>query len=165
MIQRSRKVRKSSSPDNMNGFCWRRSATFRTEKARRKWPRRSSVCSAKTIEGCQLRLVSLPRPHHFSLHELFIVGRPLLHQRRLEGYLFASNASTPNVLPALPITSARATAIGTSSSQIHAVPHSETHKVVRKRKAAKATGRVSNPISKRIPNEISVAPCIGPATL
>src|SRR5438477_83578 len=83
------------------------------------------------------------------------------HQRRLEGYLFASNASTPNVLPALPITSARATDIGTSSSQIHAVPHSEIHKVVRKRKAAKATGRVSNPISKRIPNEISVAPCIG----
>src|SRR6266550_7814406 len=86
------------------------------------------------------------------------------HQRRLEGYLFASNASTPNVLPALLITSARATAIGTSSSQIHAVPHSETHKVVRKRKAAKATGRVNNPSSKRIPNEISVAPCIDPTT-
>src|ERR1700737_277442 len=81
---------------------------------------------------------------------------PQPHQRGLDGYLFARNTSTPSVLPALPITSARATAIGTSSSQIHAVPHSETHKVVRKRKAAKATGRVNNPISKRTPNEISV---------
>src|SRR5262249_27202676 len=91
-------------------------------------------------------------------------GLAQFHQRGLNGYLFASNASTPNVLPALQITSARATAIGTSNSQIHAVPHSETHKVVRKSKAARATGRVNNPISKRIPNEISVAACIGPAT-
>src|SRR5437764_8417672 len=115
------------------------------------------------MEHRQTRYVrAIARP---DLRRAFFIGRrSAFHQRILEGYLFASNASTPNVLPALPITSARATAIGTSSSQIHAVPHSETHKVVRKRKAAKATGRVSNPISKRIPNEISVAPCIGPVT-
>jgi hypothetical protein len=73
----------------------------------------------------------------------------------------ASNPSMPQARPARPTASPSDASTGTSSSQIHHVPHSETQRLVRNRNATKAAGRVSRPITSRIPSEISVAACIG----
>src|SRR5512133_315708 len=59
--------------------------------------------------------------------------------------------------------SPRAAITGTSSSHIHEVPHSETHKLPRYRKATNATGRVSKPMTRRTPRKISVTACEGAA--
>ncbi len=64
---------------------------------------------------------------------------------------------------ARPTTSASDASTGTSSSQIHAVPHSETHRLPRYRNATRATGRVSKPTTSSVPREISVRACIGAA--
>jgi len=53
--------------------------------------------------------------------------------------------------------------IGTNSSHIHAVPHSEIHRLPRNRKATNAAGRVSRPMTSRMPSDISVKPCMGAA--
>src|SRR5947207_7566914 len=88
-----------------------------------------------------------------------------LYQSGILGYLRASFVSMPHFRPAPPTIKLNAAIIGISNSQIHAVPHSDIHNEVRNRNAAKATGRVSSPISKRTPKLISVAACIGPATV
>src|SRR5437773_1243070 len=75
----------------------------------------------------------------------------------------ASRASIPHVRPARPTTSASDASTGTSSSQIHAVPHSEIHRLARYAHATRAAGRVSSPSTSRMPSEISVAACNGAA--
>src|SRR5579863_9553661 len=80
-----------------------------------------------------------------------------------EGQRSASHASRPHFRPALPIASPSDAITGTSSSQIHAVPHSETQRLPRYRKATNAAGRVSRPMISRIPREISVTACNGAA--
>ena len=47
------------------------------------------------------------------------------------GQRLARRASTPQVRPALPMFRASEAMMGTSSSQIQAVPHSDTHKLPR----------------------------------
>src|SRR5260370_36637271 len=57
-----------------------------------------------------------------------ILTLPLLSYHQSEdGRLRDKNASTPQVRPAVPTTSASEATIGTNSSPIHAEPHSETH--------------------------------------
>ena len=85
------------------------------------------------------------------------------HQSGILGNFLASLASIPHFLPALPTMRLNAAIIGISNSQIHAVPHSDIHRDVRKRKAASATGRASSPKMRNNPKLISVAACIGPA--
>ncbi len=79
------------------------------------------------------------------------------------GYLRASHASMPHVRPAQPIAKPSDASTGTSSSQIHAVPHSEIHRLARKRDATVAAGRVNSPSVSRTPSEISVTACAGAA--
>src|SRR5262249_9085154 len=76
------------------------------------------------------------------------------HHHGEEGHRRDSRASTPQARPARPTASPRDARTGTNSSQIHAVPHSETQRLVRYRNATKATGRVSKPISSRSPSGI-----------
>ena len=82
------------------------------------------------------------------------------HHHGEDGHRCASRASTPHFRPARPTASASDASTGTSSSQIQAVPHSETHRLPRYRNATKATGRVSRPMTSRIPREISVIACM-----
>src|SRR6266550_6417173 len=88
-----------------------------------------------------------------------------LYQSGILGYLRASLASMPHFRPAPPTIKLKAAIIGISNSQIQAVPHSDTHSEVKKRNAASATGRVSNPSSRKTPKLISVTACKGPATV
>src|ERR1700723_501191 len=85
------------------------------------------------------------------------------HHHGEDGHRCASHASTPHLRPALPIASPSDAITGTSSSQIHAVPHSDTQRLPRYRKAINATGRVNRPITSRIPREISSVACMGAA--
>src|SRR6202166_3488983 len=85
------------------------------------------------------------------------------HHHGEDGHRRDSHASMPHLRPARPITSPSDAITGTSSSQIHAVPHSETQRLPRYRNATKATGRVNRPITSRIPREISVIACSGAA--
>src|ERR1700723_322561 len=85
------------------------------------------------------------------------------HHHGEDGHRCASHASTPHLRPALPIASPSDAITGTSSSQIHAVPHSDTQRLPRYRKATNAAGRVSRPMMSRMPREISVMACIGAA--
>src|ERR1700757_4060241 len=85
------------------------------------------------------------------------------HHHGEDGHRCDSHASTPHLRPARPIASPSDASTGTSSSQIHAVPHSEIQRLPRYRKATNATGRVSRPMTSRIPREISVKACIGAA--
>src|SRR5215472_15537122 len=80
-----------------------------------------------------------------------------------DGRRCESNASTPHVLPARPIASPSDASTGTSNSQIQAVPHSEIQRLPRYRNATKAAGRVSKPITSRIPSDISVMAWTGAA--
>ena len=64
---------------------------------------------------------------------------------------------------ARPIASPSDASTGTSSSQIQDVPNSETQRLPRYRKAIRATGRVSRPMTSRIPSEISITACSGAA--
>src|SRR5437773_3361972 len=85
------------------------------------------------------------------------------HHHGEDGHRCDSHASTPHLRPARPIASPSDASTGTSSSQIHAVPHSEIQRLPRYRKATNAAGRVSRPMTSRIPREISVVACIGAA--
>src|SRR5207302_3732655 len=85
------------------------------------------------------------------------------HHHGEDGQRSDSQASMPHLRPALPIARPSEASIGTSSSQIHAVPHSETQRLPRYRKATKAAGRVSRPMTSRTPSEISVRACMGAA--
>src|SRR5437870_8569992 len=67
---------------------------------------------------------------------------PFCYHQRADGRLRAKMESTPHVRPAPPTTRESEANTGTSSSQIHAVPHSETHKLARYANATNATGRV-----------------------
>jgi hypothetical protein len=69
---------------------------------------------------------------------------------REDGRLRDKNASRPQVRPASD------TITGTNSSHIHAVPHSEIHRLERYAKATSATGRVKRPSTNSTPREISV---------
>src|SRR5438477_13055833 len=80
-----------------------------------------------------------------------------------DGHRRASHASTPHLRPACPIARPSDASTGTSSSQIHAVPHSETQRLPRYRNATNAAGRVSRPMMSRIPRAISVIACMGAA--
>src|SRR5882724_8994872 len=86
-----------------------------------------------------------------------------LHHHRDEGFRRASSASMPQARPARPTASPSDATTGTSNSQIHDVPNSETQRLPRKRNATSATGRVNKPMINRIPSEISVAACMGAA--
>src|SRR5713226_1584200 len=81
------------------------------------------------------------------------------------GYFLDKTASMPHLRPAPPTMMLSAAIIGTSNSQIQAVPHSDIHKEVKKRNAASATGLVSNPSNRKTPKLISVTACKGPATV
>ena len=83
------------------------------------------------------------------------------HHHRDEGRRRASNASMPQARPARPTASPSDASTGTSNSQIHDVPHSETQRLARNRNAIKAAGRVTRPMTGRIPSEISVAAYMG----
>src|SRR5215469_18885551 len=85
------------------------------------------------------------------------------HHHGEEGHLSDSRASMPQARPARPTASPREARTGTNSSQIHAVPHSETQRLPRYRNATAAAGRVNKPITSRIPSEISVTACMGAA--
>src|SRR5580704_7368960 len=80
-----------------------------------------------------------------------------------DGHRCASHASTPHLRPARPTASPSDAITGTSSSQIQEVPHSETQRLPRYRKATNAAGRVSRPTMSRTPREISVTACMGAA--
>src|SRR5207302_3652511 len=86
------------------------------------------------------------------------------NHRGIDGHRCANHASTPHLRPALPIARPNDVSIGTSSSQIHDVPHSETQRLPRYKNATNAAGRVSRPITRRMPREISVIACIGAAS-
>src|SRR5246127_3151724 len=87
-----------------------------------------------------------------------ILTLPLLsYHQSDDGRLRDKNASTPQVRPAVPTNSASEAIIGTNSSHIHAVPHSETHRLERNANATSAAGRVHRPSSSSTPREISVA--------
>src|SRR6266568_585303 len=83
--------------------------------------------------------------------QCFITGRDddrnthATHHHCEFGRVRASRASTPHVRPARPTTSASDASAGTSSSQIHAVPHSEIHRLAKYAHATRAAGRVSRP--------------------
>src|SRR5207237_8047994 len=94
-----------------------------------------------------------------------IITGMISYQSGILGYFRTSLASMPHFRPAPPTIKLNAAIIGISNSQIHAVPHSETHSEVKKRNAASATGRVSNPINRRTPKLISVTACRGPVTV
>src|SRR6266446_2945548 len=94
-----------------------------------------------------------------------IITGMIFYQSGIPGYLLASLASMPHFRPAPPTIKLNAAIIGISNSQIHAVPHSDIQSEHKKRKAASATGRVSNPINRRTPKLISVTACKGPATV
>src|ERR1700757_5014482 len=85
------------------------------------------------------------------------------HHHGEDGHRCDSHASTPHLRPARPIESPSDATTGTSSSQIHAVPHSEIQRLPRNRNATNAAGRVTNPMTSTIPREISVMPCMGAA--
>src|SRR5580693_7981774 len=85
------------------------------------------------------------------------------HHHGENGQRSAKRASMPHLRPARPIASASDASTGTRSSQIQAVPHSETQRLPRYRNATKAAGRVSRPMTSRIPREISVTACMGAA--
>src|SRR5579862_3686353 len=99
----------------------------------------------------QVISIQRPKPNHHSDY-----------QKREEGHRCASHASTPHLRPALPIASPSDAITGTSSSQIHDVPHSEIQRLPRYRKATNAAGRVSRPMTSRMPRPISVTACIEP---
>src|ERR1700739_1125612 len=81
------------------------------------------------------------------------------YHHREDGRLRDKNASRPQVRPAAPTASASETITGTNSSQIHPIPHSETHRLARYAKATRATGRVNRPSTSSTPREISVIAC------
>src|SRR5579864_5554531 len=85
------------------------------------------------------------------------------HHHGEDGRRSASDASTPHALPARPTARPSDASTGTSNSQIHAVPHSETQRLPRYKNATNAAGRVSRPMTSRIPSEISVSACMGAA--
>src|ERR1700760_1665438 len=85
------------------------------------------------------------------------------HHHGEDGQRCESHASTPHLRPAHPIATPRDASTETRSSQIHAVPHSETQRLPRYRKATNAAGRVNRPITSRMPREISSVACIGAA--
>src|SRR3977135_4096311 len=85
------------------------------------------------------------------------------HHHGEDGHRCDSHASTPHLRPARPIASPSDATTGTSSSQIHEVPNSEIQRLPRNRNATNAAGRVSRPMTSRIPREISVMPCMGAA--
>src|SRR5215470_10549519 len=85
------------------------------------------------------------------------------HHNGEEGHRCDNHASTPHLRPALPMASPSDANTGTSSSQIHDVPHSEIQRLPRYRKATNAAGRVSSPMTSKIPREISVRACMGAA--
>src|SRR6202158_58019 len=85
------------------------------------------------------------------------------HHHGEDGHRCDSHASTPHLRPALPIASPSDAITGTSSSHIHEVPHSEIQRLPRYRKATNAAGRVSRPMTSRIPRPIYVMACIGAA--
>src|ERR1700737_5517636 len=78
-----------------------------------------------------------------------------------DGHRCDSQASTPHLRPARPIASPSDASTGTSSSQIHEVPHSEIQRLPRNRKATIAAGRVSRPMTSRTPRESSGRPRLG----
>src|ERR1700722_10272150 len=63
---------------------------------------------------------------------------PFGYHQREDGLLRAKKASTPHVRPALPTESASEARTETRSSQIHAVPNSEIHKLPRSANATSA---------------------------
>src|SRR6266536_3999798 len=85
------------------------------------------------------------------------------HHQGEDGRRCASHASTPHLRPARPTAIPSDASTGTNSSQIHEVPHSEIHRLPRYRKATKAAGRASKPMTSNIPRQISVIACIGAA--
>src|ERR1700692_3960816 len=85
------------------------------------------------------------------------------HHHGEDGHRCDSHASTPHLRPARPIASPSDATPGTSSSQIHEVPYSEIHRLPSNRNATNAAGRVTRPMTSRMPREISVIACIGAA--
>src|SRR5260370_9449141 len=83
---------------------------------------------------------------------------PFGYHQRAVGRLRAKKKSIPHVRPAAPTANASEARTGTSNSHIHAVPHSETHRLARNPKATRATGRVKRPSTSNTPTEISVSP-------
>src|SRR2546429_3107972 len=86
-----------------------------------------------------------------------------INHHEADGHRRANHASMPHALPALPIATPSDAITGTSSSQIHEVPHSEIQRLPRYRNATNAAGRVTRPMTSRIPRESSVMPCMGAA--
>src|SRR5262249_32828298 len=85
------------------------------------------------------------------------------HHHSEEGQRSANQASTPHLRPALPTARPNDASTGTSSSQIHAVPHSETQRLPRYKKDTKAAGRDSRPRMSSMPREIWGRACMGAA--
>src|ERR1700758_3680749 len=86
------------------------------------------------------------------------------HHQGEDGQRCESHESTPHLRPAHPMATPSDASTETSNSQIHAVPHSETQRLPRYRKAINAAGLVNRPVTSRIPSEISSMACIGAAT-
>src|SRR5215469_13526670 len=80
------------------------------------------------------------------------------------GHLRASATSMAACRPDGPRASVAATTIGTSSSHIQAVPHSETHKPLRSPNATSAAGLAKRPTVSKTPRLASRIACKGPAT-
>jgi hypothetical protein len=98
-----------------------------------------------------------------SASKFLSVVLPQINHDGAAGHRCANQASMPHLRPALPTARPSDAITGTNSSHIHEVPHSETHKLPRYKKATNAAGRVSSPSTSRIPRPISVNACIGAA--